>query len=792
MRSLEWHDLVPSPRRALMPGAGLPFVVLGAALNLIRRHPAVSRGKKGPGRPARRRCAAVASFALGAALFLAPGLVPAQGDPLHIPRLSGPIEMTGTGEDPAWAGVEPIHLIAHSPDYGGEPTEPTEVRVAHDGRYLYVFARLHDAEPEGIQALSLRRNDGDISNDWFVVVLDTFSDSETGVMFGTTPAGIRTDVEILNDAQLPTDLNFDWNTFWDVEVAQDDGGWSAELRIPFSSLRFQDRDGRVTMGLSFWRVVARKQEFSAYPARPPRWGFMSVSKPSLTRPVALEGVESRRPLHAIPYVLVGGAQEFMPNETGDGFERLDAPAHEVGLDVRYGLTDNLTLDVAVNPDFAQVEADEQQINLTRFDLFFPEKRRFFQERSSAFDFSLGGNDRLFHSRRIGIADGEMVRIWGGGRVAGRVGEWDVGALNMQTGNSAALPSENFGVVRLRRSVVNDHSHLGGIVTSRIGREGEYNIAYGLDSSLNLFDQDFLTINWAQTYETADGPLAPLERGFARIRWERRGVEGFGYALDVSRAGSGFDPGVGFMLRNDYTRIGERLYYGWRPDGESAVYRHTVALNSTLYRSNTHGITETAVINPTWMVETRRGHTFVFSTGSTYEHLRDGFSLAPDIHVPAGRYWSHGAITSYGMPAGRPLRTSVVLAGMTFYGGRMATFSLTPRWRVSRHLDLSGAYSLSHVAFPDRDQELTGHVLRTRVEVMFSTALSAATFVQYNTAADALISNVRIRFNPREGQDLYVVYNHGLHPDRHRLQPFLPMTGSRTLLIKYSHPFDLGF
>jgi hypothetical protein len=596
--------------------------------------------------------------------ILVPAALAAQEKPLLIPQLTGPIELDGMSEEPAWEAVEPIHLIAHAPTYGGEPTEPTEVRVAHDGEHLYVAARLYDSEPHRAEGLSLRRNYAGGDN-WMVVVLDTFDDRETAVAFATTPAGVRTDLEISNDAEGDGGLNFDWNSYWDVEVARSREGWYAEFRIPFSSLRFQERDGQVRMGISFWRMVARTEELSTYPARPPQWGFNSVFKPSQTRPAELEGVRGTRPLYVVPYALAGGGQSFVLNEDGSAYARVDTPVREVGLDLKYGVSDNLTLDLAFNPDFAQVEADQQEINLTRFSLFFPEKRLFFQERSSAFAFSLGGVDRLFHSRRIGLVQGEPARIWGGGRLVGRIGEWDVAGLNMQTGASEVFPSENFGVVRLRRRVLNENSYAGGILTSRVGPEGAYNVAYGLDANLRLFGQDYLTLNWAQTFDADDGAPDVLNRGFARARWERRGMEGFGYAIDLSRAGAAFDPAVGFMLRHDYTRLGERVYYGWRPADGSRVFRHTVALNGTVYRRNADGSTETAELGPEWALQTRTGHALTLAARTVFEDLRHGFLLGPDVDVPAGSYRFHGAELGYGMPSGQALRTTArasVVAG----------------------------------------------------------------------------------------------------------------------------------
>jgi hypothetical protein len=712
----------------------------------------------------------------------------AQGTLPEIPRLTGPVELDGRIDEAAWDAVPPVRLLAHTPTHGGEPDEQTEVRIAHDGTYLYVAARMYDSEPEHIQHASLRRNYNQLT-DWIVIVFDTFDDRETGVVFATTPTGLRTDAEITDDAQGA--LNWHWDTYWDVAVREDAGGWSAEFRIPFSSLGFQTADGRIVMGVSFWRSVGRTRDIATWPDRPPRWGFNSVFKPSLTARMALEGVEGRRPLHVVPYALAGGDRVYRLDHDAGAFASVDSRTREAGLDLRYRLTSNLTVDLTVNPDFAQVEADEQEVNLTRFSLFFPERRRFFQERSSAFEFPLGGSDRLFHSRRIGLAGEAPVRIWGGGRVVGRIGEWDVAALTMQTAESELVGAENFGVVRLRRRVLNPESYTGAIVTSRTGPEGRYNVVYGLDANLRLAGQDYLTLNWAQTFEASTTAFAPLDDAFARARWERRGTEGFGYAFDLSRAGSAFEPGIGFLLRSDYTRLGERLYYGWRPAEGSRIFRHTVALEGAAYRRNANGSLETAEIGPAWATETRTGHTLTLSGAAAYEDLQEAFALGPEIDVPAGSYRFHTLRASYGTPTARDLRITADLKGGTFFDGHRRSVALAPTWRQSRHLELGGRYTFDRVAFPDRAAGLDAHIVRIRADVMVSTRLSSGAFVQYNSAEDAVTANVRVRFNPREGRDLYLVYNHGLHTDRHRLEPVLPRTDQATLLVKYSHALALG-
>lgn len=708
-------------------------------------------------------------------------------EPMVIPLLTGPIQLDGFSDEPAWEAVAPLAMVMHQPSFGEEPTERTEVRVAHDGQYLYVAGRMYDSDPGGIRGTSLRRDDGSMTNDWLVINLDTFNDRENTAVIGVTPAGVRTDMAY-NDVRLS--YNFDWNTFWDAEVRRTDEGWFVEMRIPFSSLRFQDEGGRVYMGMSVWRNIARKSEIATFPAVRPDWGFDSVVKASEFQPVVLEGVRSRKPLYVIPYA-VGGAGFTSPlNTDGSAFVRDHQTVRDAGFDLKYGITSNLTVDLTYNTDFAQIEADDQQVNLTRFSLFFPEKRQFFQERASVFEFSTGGSDRLFYSRRVGLTAGQPVPLHGGGRLVGRIGDWDIGLLNMQTASLGNLPGENMGVLRLQRQILNQNSTVGGIVTSRQGATD--NIVYGVDGSIRVRKNDHLTLNWAQSFTRDEAAgIEVLDRSLARARIERRVVDGFQYAVDVSRVGGAFDPRLGFQQRTDYTRIGDRLAYGWRPGRTSPLLRYAIALEGTTYLRNGDGSIETAAVGPQATLQLKSGHSFTLGTTSNYEDLTTGISFAPGVVVPAGSYQFQNVNASYSPSSGSLLRTSLSVNAGQFFDGRRLTASLSPIWNLSRHFDLTGTYQFNRVEFASRGQGLTAHVLRLRTRAALNTRLSGAALVQYNSAANAVFLNARVRYNPREGNDLYLVFNENLVTDRFGFLPERPFTDNRAVMVKYVHTFSVG-
>ncbi len=421
-------------------------------------------------------------------------------EPLKIQRIKSPVELDGLSNEAAWQGINSLPMVMRTPNFGSEPSEHTEILLGYDDDYLYAAGRFYDNEPNKIQAISFKRDGGwTWATDAMGIVLDAFNDNENAVVFITTPAGTRTDVNILNDGVgIPyKNANTSLNKFWDVATIHNDDGWFAEMRIPFSSLRFEERNGQTVMGITAYRLIPRKFELYTFPLIPEKYGII---QPSQTQEVLFEGIRSHNPLYITPYLLGGLGQSNELNDTETAYERNDKFVHEAGLDVKYGLTNNLTLDVTINTDFAQVEADDQIINLTRYSLFFPEKRLFFQERSGNFEFRFEDDNRLFYSRRIGIHEGDQVRIYGGARIVGRVGPWDIGFLNMQTEKFGDLLSENFNVMRLRKQVINPYSYIGGMVTSRIGNRDSWNTAYGIDGIFRLFGDDYLTLKWAQSFE----------------------------------------------------------------------------------------------------------------------------------------------------------------------------------------------------------------------------------------------------------------------------------------------------
>jgi hypothetical protein len=699
--------------------------------------------------------------------------------------------MDGQVDDDEWAGAEQLTGVMHLPDFGAEPSEGTLFFVAYDSEYLYFACRAYDSEPDEVRVATLARDASTFINDSCGIRLDSYNDEENSLVFNTTAAGSRTDWSFANDAVGPP--NQDWNTFWDASGAMTDYGFSVEIRIPFSSLGFQVLDDRVVMGFAVGRSVVRRNETSVHPAIPPNWGLQSQAKPSQMRKVILRGLEPRRPVYVTPYVLGGGGYSYALDGTGNAYGRDTDRVTEAGLDVRYSVTRNLNLDLSVNTDFAQVEADDQQVNLTRFSLFFPEKRRFFQERRAVFEVPLGGQERLFHSRRIGLVAGERVRIFGGARMIGRVGDWDLGFIDMQTDDHHGATGENLGVLRLRRRFLNDFSYVGGLLTSRLGDDGSHNLLYAADASARVFGQDYLSLNWSQSFSDTDPASADaLDRSLVRLNWQRRGTDGLVYTADLARAGDVFEPGLGFLLRRDYVAGDGALGYGWRPGAGSALNAYSVGAGGSFVRRNQEESIESGAYTANAQLQTRGGHAVRLDLARSYEDLVLQFPLSASAVVPIGAYWFNDASIAYTPPNGAIFRPGLNATAGQFYDGDRTSVGISPAWSVSRHLTVSGGYQFNRIRFDTRDQDFTSHVARLRTDINFSTKTSTAAFVQYNSAGDVVVLNVRFRYNPSEGTDLYVVWNESLNTDRFALTPSPPLSQRRTLLVKYARTFSPTF
>ncbi|MFC1538995.1 DUF5916 domain-containing protein [Candidatus Latescibacterota bacterium] len=716
-------------------------------------------------------------------------------EPLKIQRIKSPVTLDGMSDEAAWQGIKSLPLVMFQPNHGSEPSERTEILIGYDDDYIYAAGRFYYSDSSNLQAASYKRDFWHWSSDCIGILLDTFNDNENGVLFLSTPTGTRTDINILNDAErLPNDANTNWNTFWDVETVTNDEGWFTEMRIPFSSLRFEEINGQVLMGLTVHRWIASKNEANTFPIIPQKFGTFGDYKPSLTQRVVFEDIKSQNPLYITPYVLGGLGQSNNLNVAETAYEETETHVDEAGLDVKYGLTNNLTLDVTLNTDFAQVEADNQRINLTRYSLFFPEKRQFFLERSGNFEFGFKDSDRLFYSRRIGLHEGNKVRIYGGARVVGRVGPWDVGFLNMQTEKFEDLPSENFNVLRMRRQIINPYSYVGSMVTSRVGKGDIWNTVYGIDGIFRFSEEgdDYLTMKWAQSFEN-DADNRPISEDPSKIfvNLEKRSNKGLGYDLSYTRAGEDFNPGMGYERHENYTRIGDNIQYQWWPGNDSKLQSHFIYLKGFTLFNNEDNELETSEMGPGWTFTTKRNSWVEIEITQYQENVKQQFSFTDNADVPSGKHTFYKFEIDHNPWRGSAYGMWTCINTGSFYDGWRNSVTLSPRANISPHLQLEGMYQLNNVEFSDRNQEFTSHIGRLRVLSYLNNKLSLTSLIQYNSINDRIITNVRFRYNPREGNDFYLVYDEDLNTDREREIPVLPRSRNRTIMLKYNHTFTVG-
>ncbi|MBN2480784.1 MAG: carbohydrate binding family 9 domain-containing protein [Bacteroidales bacterium] len=736
-------------------------------------------------------------------------------DAVKITRLSSPVEFDGYPYEEAWNNIEYFTLTQNRPNYGAEPSERSEIMIAYDDEFLWVGARLFMQDATQIVATSKKRDEMSRSSDSFGLIIDSFNDNENALAFFTMPTGARIDYTIANDATMTgggggggggsggrgggggasgsySYMNLSWNTFWDVETTRDDQGWYVEMRIPFSSLRFKPENDVATMGLIINRTVSEHNETDTYPAIDPKYGFTASSKPSLANDLIIEGARPKKPVYISPYVIGGFSRDWNLNTEEPGYVRDDNPDFNAGLDVKYSINSNLTLDLTVNTDFAQVEADNQQVNLTRYSLYFPEKRMFFQERSSLFSFSLGGTSNLFYSRDIGLSPGgEPIRIYGGARIVGRVGNWDVGLIDMQTEEHGFIPGENFGIFRMRRRVINENSYVGGIFTSRVGMNGDHNFAYGLDGIFRVYGDDYLDVKVAQTYDSELGnKLNSIDPMFFSVKWERRSEEGFAYELGYSYSGQEFDPGIGFVRQGSMQNISGNLQYGWLPGPESKFFSYQGNVRFSRYTRLEDGKLESMSIQPGWEMNTKSGYRYEVNLEYQEEGVRFSYPLSDSIWIMEGEYQFYGSSIRFVSPMSRPIYFSLNANLGEFYNGQRYGFSVTPYFNLSSSLQLSGSYQFNHIVFPDREtnNKLNIHSTSARVTYMLNTKLSASLFVQYVNTDDELIGNFRLRYNPREGNDFYLVYNEYRGVNNKGYDPPMPDYFNRTIMLKYTHTF----
>lgn len=726
------------------------------------------------------RFRAVLTAACLASITLAvPAAAQNGGAPLELRRLADPIVLDGAVDDAAWRAIPPLPLVQYLPEPGGPIRQPTEIRLAYDGEFLYASGRFGVPPGASVRANSLLR-DAYAEDDYLNLIIDTFDDHESAVWFIATPAGTRIDGAISNDAEGPERQwnHREYDMAWDAASQRTPDGWSVEVRIPLASLRFQPHDGRVTMGIIAARLISDGKERYIFPAiRPDR--TLAHFKPSLAARVSLQVEDAPRMRTLSPFVVLGSELRDAPDGPDPRLER--QPLRSMGADLKLGLSSRMTLDLTANTDFAQAEADDQLVNLSRFSLFVPEKREFFLERASVFDFSTGGDDGMFYSRRIGLgADGLPVRVLGGGRLVGRIGAWDVGVLDLLTRPGDTL-TENSAVVRVRRGIGPAGSWIGAMATMVGGGAHALHGAGGVDGTLRVGADDWLL--WSAAFTSDTTGAAPGERSVVRAAWEHRRRIGLHVATAVTRIGESYAPALGYVRRPGTLALDQLIRFT-REHGSGRIREQSLSLTTSVIRSlATHSL-ESLAVEPGWSATTTDAATAGAFVRLQREALGDTFRIGADVFVPPGTYDFIEAGAHFATPPGSLARVSVDVEAGRFYDGSRLSLGVSPAWNVSPHVELAADLEANRVW--RAGAAFHGDVVRLRGRFSRDTRSSLTGLVQYNRGAGLLTTSLRFRHSWQEGTDLFIVLNDGRSDERRNALGLPSAAVAEYFVVKYVH------
>ncbi|MGH9347383.1 MAG: DUF5916 domain-containing protein [Vicinamibacterales bacterium] len=687
--------------------------------------------------------------------------------------------------DTAWAAATPVSgFVQVAPFEGQSSSERTEVRIVYTDSTLYFGVICYDDDPAGIVMTDSRRDSSLDDADSFQIIIDTFRDRQNGFVFGTNAASLEYDGQVTNEGQGTGSgqqgnqqggsgggFNLNWDAAWSVRTRVSEIGWSAEFAIPFRSIRYPSGAGH-TWGLNFQRNIRRRNETTYWAPLPRQYNLHRLSLAG-----ALGGltIPDQRNFTMTPYVL---------GQTIDNPRRPEPVAlGDAGIDLKYSLTPGLTLDATYNTDFAQVEVDEQQINLDRFNLFFPEKRPFFLENAGLFSVGNPGEAEIFFSRRIGIGPGgEEIPIVGGARLSGKIGGTSVGFLNMQTEEMAGVtPANNFTVGRVQRELPN-RSALGVVFTNRQGTgdlspSSDYGRTVGIDGRLG-YGRNGLISGWLARTETPglSGDALAFRVG------ARHSVQRFDAEANFTDLGEAFNPEVGFLSRTAFRKVDASLQTRWRP---ADFLRLQEIRPHSSFRAfwNRDGFQETghSHIDSHW--EFRSGNEVHTGMNVTRQGVTVPFEIYPGVFVPPGTYDHAEAQIVTFTNRGAPVSFNNTLTAGGFFGGDRIALSPSIRARAGDTLTADLSWSYNDIDLPWGS--FITNLGRLRVSYSFNPRLFVQSLIQYNDRAEIWSANLRFGWLQRANTGLFVVYN-----DTEDLGLAGRPLAGRSLIVKFSRLIDL--
>ncbi len=676
------------------------------------------------------------------------------------------IEIDGDLTEDDWQHAESIDEFVQIEPYEGEvSSQPMEVRILYDTENIYFGFTCFDSEISKLVANEMRRDSRDLhENDTVFLILDTYDDKRSGFFFRMNALGAIQDRAVTNSGDT---LNRDWDAVVECKSKINDTYWTSELSIPFSQLRFKQSD-QIVWGMNTGRELARNQEEVIWVPVPASYGGMAKYRTAnLGRLVGISDVAPSRNLEVLPYILPGVTQI---NENDAGLET--DGKFKMGVDVKYGITSNLTADVTYNTDFAQVEADEEQVNLTRFSLFFPEKRPFFLEGAGLFDFGIPRSSYrrpppmlLFYSRRIGLAEGNAIPIIFGGKASGKVGSYGVGFLNVLTDkfhdantedDPLDVPRTNYSVMRITKDIASG-SRIGMIAVNK-DEIGDYNRAGGFDFEYRPNDSMDVRGMWSRTFEP--GLSGQNNAWYLGSNWRSNRFRLEGSYTDIAE---GFNPAVGYVRRT-----GIRHFRGearWVPMPQRFGIRQIWTGPEVNYILNHNNELEEWDISYTNWFEFDSGDYILFNGKRTFERLNDVFDFRDGVEVPIGDYSSNSYHVRLSSSDSRPISTTLGGGIEDFYNGEVRRAYIQTTLKPNGHLSVSAQYQFNQVVdlpemyFTDgQPRPVYVNLFRGRVDYSFTTGLFAKLFAQWNTDANVMSTNFLINYIYRSGSDFYFVFN----------------------------------
>ena len=697
-------------------------------------------------------------------------------------RIAAPLTLDGRLDEEIYSRVPAAgDFVQQLPRDNVPATEATRLWLFFDDKNLYVAVRCDDSEPQLETATEMRRDANNVfNNENITITLDTFYDHRNGFFFETSPLGTIRDQSIV-DSQADSS----WNTVWDVRSSRDAGGWSTEMVIPFKSLRYNGSGAQV-WGINVRREIHWKNEYDFLSAVPRSYGPGAIAQMNVAG--TLVGVETPAQsinLEVKPYVVSTLASDrAAPVPYANDFSK------NAGFDFKYGLTRGLVLDATVNTDFAQVEEDAQQVNLTRFSLFFPEKRDFFLEGQGLFAFGgapygTQGNDAtsaevpiLFFSRQIGLVNGQTVPVRAGARLTGRAGAFSIGALNIETGASDAtgLGATNFSVLRMKRNILR-RSNIGFIATRRApsvaAGTGSSNYEGGLDTNLAFYQN----VAFVGYYARAGAAGSRHGNASYRGRFDYTG-DAFGMQLEHIAIGRQFDPEIGYVRRTDFRRSYGDVRISRRTRQSRSVRRVSVDASMDYIQNAARTLVENKEQKALLTVEFNNTDQFKFDYRADYELLPRDFTIARGVVVPQGGYRYSSVNTSYQIGLHGFYAAQIGGSFGSFYGGTRNSISVSSGYlSVSRFLSFEPGMSLNWVDLPYG--AFTSQLISNRTIVTPSPRMLISSLSQFNAALHSLATSVRLNWEYRPSSQLFLVYSDG----RDTLVPGFPAVMNRSFAVK---------